>query len=111
MDQTLVLFVGLVDVDVSEVSHVRLHHSFSDVDVDNCLFVSQCQNRVPVFLILVSEVGDHLVFLELHFSIFGLEVNVDFSRFLSRNLDENDTFGAGFFRKTFSLGNQLFALV
>lgn len=44
MNEALVFLVGLIDVNVSEVSNVRLHHSFSDMDVDNCLFVSQCQN-------------------------------------------------------------------
>jgi hypothetical protein len=56
VDQALVFLVGPVDVDVAEVSDMRLHHAFSDLYVNDGFFVSQRQDRVPVFLILVSEI-------------------------------------------------------
>jgi len=41
MHQRFILLIGFGDVDVAEISQMNFNHAFSNVNVDDCFFVSQ----------------------------------------------------------------------
>lgn len=44
MNEIFIFLIGLGDVDLVEISHMYLHQSFSNLDVDDGFFVSQRKN-------------------------------------------------------------------
>lgn len=65
MDGVIGAGFALLDVETAEIGHFRLDLAFDDIDVDDCLLVTDCNDEVPVALVLFDEVTDDSTLLQL----------------------------------------------
>lgn len=111
MDESFILFICFSNVDIVEISQMRLNHSFSNMNIDDNFLFSEGEKRVAILFIFIGEVGDHLVLLEFDFCVFGLEMDIYCCRLFCCDFDKDDALVAGLFWEAFGFGDKLFALL
>lgn len=107
----ITLLVEFSYIYLIEISNVCFYSTFSNLDIYNSLLVSDCCYHVPILLVLVGKVWNHLILFQLHLSVFRLEVDVKLGWLLGGELNKYYAFLAGLFSKTLGFSHKLFSFL
>ena len=84
MYHLIILLVEFSYIYLIEICNVCFDSTFSNLNINNSLLVSDCCYHVSILLVLVGEVRDHFILFQLHLGVFRLEMNVKLGRLLGR---------------------------